>query len=199
MRDGFKKVIERPRTGENTARKIAQILVPAGYISLLIMSMIGCGESSIPQKPPSAKPAEAKVPAPVPVAIAEAKPETPVTAPPPFIYSPENRRDPFRSILVTTEAGKMLENLPPLQRTEIGELRLIAVVWGGFGYSAMVQTPDGKGYTIRVGTLVGPNKGKVKIITERYLTVEERYTDIFGEKKTREVKLDLYPQKEGSE
>jgi len=63
----------------------------------------------------------------------------------------------------------------------------------------MVQTPDGKGYTIRVGTPVGPNKGVVRHITDRYLTIEEKYTDIFGEKKVREVKLDLHPQKEGSE
>lgn len=114
-------------------------------------------------------------------------------------YNPEGRRDPFRSILVTSDLSVNLENLPALLRTEVGELHLIGIVWGGFGYSAMVQTPDGKGYTIRVGTLVGPNRGTVRKITERTLTVEERYTDIFGENKVREVKLELHPQKEGSE
>jgi type IV pilus assembly protein PilP len=95
--------------------------------------------------------------------------------------------------------NKNLESLPPLLRTEVGELRLIALVWGGFGYTAMVQTQDGKGYTVRVGTAVGPNRGTVRKITDRYLTVEEKYVDIFGESKAREVKLELHPQKEGSE
>ncbi len=103
------------------------------------------------------------------------------------------------SILVTTEEGRSLENLPPLQRSTIEDLRLIGIIWGEKGYSAMIQTPDGKGYTIRRGTLIGPNRGKVKKITKRYVSVEERYTDIFGERKTRVVEMDLHPQKEGNE
>lgn len=116
-----------------------------------------------------------------------------------YTYDPDGRRDPFRSILVTSVTAKSLKSLPPLLRVEVGELQLIGIVWGGFGYSAMVQTPEGKGYTIHVGTPVGPNNGVVRRITGGYLTIQEKYTDIFGEKKVREVKLDLHPQKEGSE
>ena len=116
-----------------------------------------------------------------------------------YNYNPQGRRDPFRSILVTAETAKKVEVLPPLQRTEVAEMKLIGIVWGSLGYSAMIQTPDGKGYTIRVGTPIGPNNGVVKKMTERNLTVEEKFTDIFGDKKTREVAIDLHPQKEGSE
>jgi len=158
----------------------------------------GCVGGSPPPSPPSGKQAVAKPPAPVPTAVPEQKTEGQIPPPAPYVYNAEGRRDPFQSILVTAES-RNLQSLPPLLRTEIGELRLIGIVWGGFGYSAMVQTPDGKGYTIRVGTPVGPNNGAVRKITERYLTIEEKYTDIFGEKKVREVKLDLHPQKEGSE
>ncbi|MBI3994578.1 MAG: pilus assembly protein PilP [Nitrospirae bacterium] len=171
----------------------------AGLTAGLLMAAMGCGGGQPPERPAPAKPA-AKAPETAAQSPAVEKSAEPATVPPTlYVYNPEERRDPFRSILVTGETAKTLESLPPLLQTEIGELRLIGIVWGGFGYSAMVQTPDGKGYTIRVGTPVGPNKGVVRQITDRYLTVEEKYTDIFGEKKVREVKLDLHPQKEGSE
>jgi Tfp pilus assembly protein PilP len=165
------------------------------------LTSFGCGGGQPPQGPSAAKSAASKTPgtAAQTTALEKTAESSAVPSPLPYVYNPEGRRDPFRSILVTSDLGKSLESLPVLLRTEVGELRLIGIVWGGFGYSAMVQTPDGKGYTIRVGTPVGPNRGKVQKITERYLTVEERYTDIFGENKVREVKLDLHPQKEGSE
>ena len=169
---------------------------------LFVATSSGCGGGQPPQQAPSAaKQAATKAPGTAAqTAVVEMKTEgAPVPTPPLYAYNPEGRRDPFRSILVTSETGKTLESLPPLLRTDVSELRLIGIVWGGFGYSAMVQTPDGKGYTIHVGTPVGPNRGKVRTITEQYLTVEEKYTDIFGENKAREVKLDLHPQKEGSE
>lgn len=171
---------------------------------LLVALVSACGGDQTPKGPSAVRPGPAKAPAaPAPAAPnppAEAEEPTPaVPAQVAYTYNPAGRRDPFRSILVTSESAKSLRSLPPLLRTEIGELQLIAIVWGGFGYSAMVKTPDGKGYTIRVGTLVGPNKGVVRQITKRDLTIEEKYTDIFGEKKVREVKLDLHPQKEGSE
>jgi Tfp pilus assembly protein PilP len=174
--------------------------VIAGTLMLFIVTSFGCGGGQTPQGS-GVKKAENKAPAAVVQSAAvEKKMETPQPLPQPvYVYNQEGRRDPFRSILVTSQTNKNLESLPPLLRTEVGELRLIGLVWGGFGYSAMVQAPDGKGYTIRVGTAVGPNHGTVRKITDRYLTVEEKYVDIFGESKVREVKLELHPQKEGSE
>ncbi|HET6466704.1 MAG TPA: pilus assembly protein PilP [Nitrospiria bacterium] len=180
---------------------MARFLTLGFVLGLITTVAAGCGGGSSPPASSAGKPGAVKRPE-VP-AVTAAAPEqntggqTP--SPPPYVYVAEGRRDPFQSILVTLGSGKSLQSLPPLLRTEIGELRLIGIVWGGFGYSAMVQTPDGKGYTIHVGTPVGPNNGSVRKITERYLTIEEKYTDIFGAKKVREVRLDLHPQKEGSE
>ncbi len=166
-----------------------------------ILTSAGCGGGQPPQGKSAVKPSPPKATGTeTQKAALEKKPEgSEGPVPPLYAYHPEGRRDPFRSILVTGELGKSLEILPALLRTEVGELRLIGIVWGGLGYSAMVQTPDGKGYTIRMGTPVGPNRGTVQKITERTLTVEEKYIDIFGENKVREVTLDLHPQKEGSE
>ena len=111
-----------------------------------------------------------------------------------YVYDPTGKRDPFRSaILGESLRGK--ETLPPLQRREISELKLIGIVWDKGGYNAMLETPDGKGYTIKVGTLVGPKKGVVKKITKRTVVIEEKYMDIIGEMKTREVVMEL-PSKE---
>ena len=62
----------------------------------------------------------------------------------------------------------------------------------------MVQTPDGKGYTVRTGTRIGPNSGVVSSITENSIVVQERYTDVYGNKQVREYVKLLHP-KEGSE
>ena len=88
--------------------------------------------------------------------------------------------------------------MPPLQRISLTELNLIGIIWGGFGYSAMVQTLDGKGYTVRQGTRIGPNNGTVSSITENAVIVHERYTDVYGSKQVREY-VKLLHAKEGSE
>lgn len=114
-------------------------------------------------------------------------------------YLPEGRRDPFKSVIVFSERTPTSEELPPLQRMDLSELKLIGVVWGGFGYHAMLRAADGKGYPIRVGTRVGSNNGVVRRISSTSVVVEERFMTIFGEKKTREVVMELRSEKESSE
>jgi type IV pilus assembly protein PilP len=67
----------------------------------------------------------------------------------------------------------------------VAELTVIGIVWDKFGYVAMVQTPDGKGYTVRPGTRIGNNNGVVRSITDKAVIIEERFTDIYGKKQVR--------------
>lgn len=113
-------------------------------------------------------------------------------------YDPAGRRDPFAPIIQEFQAGKVDENLPPLQRVSLTELNLIAVVWGTYGYTAMVQTPEGHGYSVRRGTRIGQHNGVVSAVTERGIIVQERFTDVYGKKQEREFVKLLHP-KEGSE
>lgn len=116
----------------------------------------------------------------------------PPAPPGPYTYNPLGRRDPFAPVL--REAGTSREAdiaLPPLQRVTLTEVTLIGVIWGGFGYSAMVQTPDGKGYTVNRGTVIGPNNGVVTAISENGITVEERFIDLYGKKLVREHLIPL--------
>lgn len=113
-------------------------------------------------------------------------------------YDPSGRRDPFAPVVQELQPGKVDANLPPLQRVTLTELNLIAIVWGAYGYTAMVQTPEGHGYTVRRGTRIGQNNGVVSAITERGIIVQERFTDVYGKKQEREYVKLLHP-KEGSE
>lgn len=113
-------------------------------------------------------------------------------------YDPSGRRDPFAPVVQELQPGKTDPNLAPLQRVTLTELNLIAIVWGSYGYTAMVQTPEGHGYTVRRGTRIGQNNGVVSAITERGIIVQERFTDVYGKKQEREYVKLLHP-KEGSE
>lgn len=115
-----------------------------------------------------------------------------------YTYNPSGRRDPFAIVLKDAKIGEENQSLPPLQQLSLTELNLIGIVWGGFGYSAMVQAPDGKGYTVRQGTRVGPNGGAVSSISENAIVVQERFTDVYGNKQVREY-VKLLHAKEGLE
>lgn len=115
--------------------------------------------------------------------------------PPGYAYHPEGRRDPFMAIAVgDSKAAEVNLSVPPLQRVALSEVNLIGIMWGGFGYVAMVQTPDGRGYTVREGTQVGANEGIVSAITDEALTIKEPYLDIYGKKQMREYVVLLHPR-----
>lgn len=144
---------------------------------------------------PSAQPPAASTPVPQSSGGAVAEPVIPVGRSG-YVYLPEGRRDPFLAILreAGSEAAKKSDevNLPPLQRVTVAELTVIGIVWGGFGYMAMVQAPDGRGYAVQRGARIGNNNGIVSAITEKAVIVEERFTDIYGKKQVREYAKPLH-------
>jgi type IV pilus assembly protein PilP len=112
-----------------------------------------------------------------------------------YTYVPGGRRDPFGVVLPSGKDTKEdLRNLPPLQRVSLSELNLIGIIWGGFGYTAMVQTSDGKGYTVRPGTRLGSNNGVVDSITTSAIIVHEHLTDVYGNRQVREIVMRLHPK-----
>jgi type IV pilus assembly protein PilP len=165
------------------------------------MFVAACSESA---PPPADKPAKAKATtqaAVEPAVVTGPAAPSPVVPPPPveeFVYNPAGRRDPFRSLIVAG-GRRNVDLLPPLQRREVSDLKFVAVVWGTLGTYGMLEMPDGKGYAVRVGTRVGPNRGVVKRITAKDLTVVEQYVDFFGETRTRDIVLNLRTREEGLE
>lgn len=115
-----------------------------------------------------------------------------------YAYDPRGRRDPFLSIIKLLKDDKARADLPPLQRIEISDMKLMGIVWAGNEYYGLLQTPDGKGYTVREGMLVGTNNGVVKSISEKRIVVSEPTLDFSGKKTTREIEI-LQRPKEGVE
>lgn len=107
-------------------------------------------------------------------------------------YSATGKRDPFRPLSLKPRLPQRArENLSPLERYEIGQLKLVAIVWDIKEPKAMVEDATGLGYILKMGTLIGPNEGKVKAIKPNEVVIEESLLDFYGAKKTQETSMRL--------
>ncbi|MGA1839555.1 MAG: pilus assembly protein PilP [bacterium] len=98
-----------------------------------------------------------------------------------YHYDPLGKRDPFYSRLL--EEKKKIEpnkQLFGVQRYDLAELKLVGIIWGGLGRKGVVETPEGKSYLLKVGSLVGKNGGVVKAITNQEIVIQEFVTDYLG-------------------
>jgi type IV pilus assembly protein PilP len=93
------------------------------------------------------------------------------------------------------------KNVPqtPLQKYEISQLTLVAIIMTPEGNIALVEDSAGKGYFLKKGTEIGKNDGKVKQILRDKIIIEEVYEDIFGQKKINEISLFIHRVEEGGE
>ena len=81
--------------------------------------------------------------------------------------------------------------LGPLQNNQYSSLKLSGVIWGTMGSTALIEIPNGRGYSIKLNDLVGPNYGVVKKIEQDKVIVVERYVNYSGRitEKQQEIKL----------
>jgi type IV pilus assembly protein PilP len=105
-------------------------------------------------------------------------------------YDPVGRRDPFRPPRAGSQTP-LSEPRTPLQRYEIGQLRLVAIIYDTRDPRAVVEDDQGLGYIVRVGTPIGPNGGQVRAIERGRVIVEESSVDYYGERQPNEVTLEL--------
>ena len=116
--------------------------------------------------------------------------ETPVTDS--FIYTPVGKRDPFKSAYkIIKEDGQDPGEVvtSPLQRFEIDQLSLIAVISGISQPRAMVVGPDKTGYSVKIGTRIGKHFGRVVKIKSSELIIAEDYRDWNGRKVTNYIHM----------
>jgi len=107
-------------------------------------------------------------------------------------YSPAGKRDPFRPLsLKAKPVQRPRETLSPLERYELGQLKLVGIVWDIKDPRAMVEDDAGLGYTVKAGTPIGQNEGKIKSIQPTEVVIEEFYIDFYGERKSRVVSMKL--------
>ena len=114
----------------------------------------------------------------------------------PVNSSTVGKRDPFRPFTLNTRtSSRPRENLSPLERYDLGQLKLVGVVWHVKEPSAMIEDSVGLGYIVKVGTPIGANDGKVRAINPNEIIIEETYVDLLGAKKKREVNINLSVEK----
>lgn len=156
----------------------------------------GCANEQPPAPPPPQKAVARPAP---PQAAAPGKSDASADAgkeKTAFTYNPAGRRDPFMPLIVRDVKREKRADLPPLQRHSIDEFKLTGVIWGGYGYRAMLEGPDGKGYFIHPGTIIGPNRGVVKKITANGLVIEEKFKTYTGELQRKEIVIELRKKRE---
>jgi len=83
------------------------------------------------------------------------------------------------------------ENLSPLERLDLGQLKIVGIVWDIKEPRAMVEDTSGLGYTVKVGTPIGSNDGKVKASHRNQIIIEEISADVYGQRKSRDVSMKL--------
>ncbi len=118
----------------------------------------------------------------------------------PAPYNPKGKIDPFEPLLKDESAAVVAKvrvktdpNRPktPLERIDLGQLKLVAVIAASTGNRALVEESSGKGYIIKAGTFIGLNSGKVVDIKNGKVLVEEEFEDVYGKAITQKKEITL--------
>jgi type IV pilus assembly protein PilP len=113
-------------------------------------------------------------------------------------YNPDGKIDPFLPLL-KDEPQKVLpdtktkkekrEPTTPLERVDLSQLKLTAIIRTPSGFKAMVEETTGKGYIVSVGTYIGIHSGTVTNILKDRIIVEEEVEDELGNVSNRNSEL----------
>ncbi len=145
----------------------------------------GCKERPVEQKAKTEAEAQkiepvAPQPAQQPV---EAKEEV-------YVYDPKGKVDPFIPLIEAPKKEKKTIT-GTLESYDVADFKLIAIAEKGKQRYGLLLSPDNKSYTVREGTVLGLHKGTVKEIMNNKLIILEYITDYKGERKPRQIILEL--------
>ena len=171
--------------------------------AILIFFLSSCGGGTAPPPPaPKVKTqvAETKKAQPVQVAQSVVKKEGTKSEEPEFSYNPVGKPDPFKPFIqLAPEKLRKSAFLTPLQKYDISQLKLVAIIMIPEGNVALVEDQQGKGYFLKRGIAIGRHEGKVKAILKDRVIIEEAYSDVLGQSKVNEISLFLHRAEEGGE
>ncbi|MEE8557150.1 MAG: pilus assembly protein PilP [Myxococcota bacterium] len=109
---------------------------------------------------------------------------------PNYRYDPKGKPDPFRSFVKTFLTRRKDESATtPLERFDLSQLRVTAIIWGNPAPKALIEDPSGKGYIVGSGTAIGKNKGRIIRIDDNLVLVKETYVDFSGKSSSKDIEM----------
>ncbi|MEH0022941.1 MAG: pilus assembly protein PilP [Desulfobacter sp.] len=125
----------------------------------------------------------------------------------PEAYDPKGRSDPFIPLIsekkeepdTTEQEGKTRPKriLTPLEKMDLSQIKLVAVVQMKEYSIAMVEEAGGKGYEVRIGTYIGKNGGQVSDINANSVMVKENFRDFKGKRRERFHEIKFHNNESG--
>jgi type IV pilus assembly protein PilP len=161
---------------------------------LLALTLPGC--SGDKNQAPAPTNAQAVKPAKVPAAAVQ-KPLSSAAAVPQLDFS--RRIDPFKpyapvvapvqSAKGEASTGRPAEDQLPIQSFEVAKFKVAGIIAGLTANRALILDPNGKGYVVQEGMLIGINNGRITRITATGVEVAESFKDERGRLKKRTTVL----------
>lgn len=118
-------------------------------------------------------------------------------------YDSQGKIDPFKPLIQEQKQveAPVVEKRPervltPLEKIELSQVRLVAVINMKNRSIAMVEEASGKGYEVKIGTYIGKNQGKVSEIKSSSIVVKEIVKDFKGRLKERIQEIKLHKMEE---
>ena len=110
-----------------------------------------------------------------------------------YHYEPAGKRDPFLSPFYRqSESAAPEEAKTPLQRFDLGQLKLVGVILEEQEPKALIEDSGGLGYIVTRGTPIGSKGGIITAIEPKRVVVEEYETDFYGKRQVQERELLLF-------
>jgi type IV pilus assembly protein PilP len=174
-------------------RNLNSLLYAATLLSVLVLP--GCSKEK-PQAPtPSQAPQAKTAGAPV---LAVHKPISSASAAAPQLDF-SRRNDPFKPFApviapVPVPKGDQHSVHPaadqlPIQSFEVSKFKVAGIIAGLTANRALILDPNGKGYVVQEGMLIGSSNGRITRITSTSVEVAESFKDERGRLKKRTTVL----------
>ena len=114
-----------------------------------------------------------------------------------YAYDQLGRRDPFLSLIkIAKKKPPKKKGATPLESFDVEEIEILAIASDKDESYALIQLPNQKTYTIKKGTVLGLQEGKVEEITEEKVVIREYVKDYRGDMKPKDTVLKLHKGEE---
>lgn len=112
---------------------------------------------------------------------------------PKYTYNPTGKRDPFvkYDAISKNNSNNSDSGNTPLEKLDLKQLKLTAIMSVGDNPKAVVEDNNGKGFFVEKGTKIGLNNGIISDILTDKIIITETLVDFTGQKKIRTFEMTL--------